>query len=47
MQYTEIFSAVKTENFIRKILIFFLVFAQNIDCGVVTSTHNQCFEKIY
>ena len=32
MQYTEIFSAVKIENFIRKILIFF-IFAQNIDCG--------------
>ena len=28
-----IFSAVKIENFIRKMLIFFLTFAQNIDCG--------------
>ena len=33
MQYTEIFSAVKIENFTRTILIFFLIFAQNIDCG--------------
>ena len=24
---------VKNENFIRKILIFFFIFAQNIDCG--------------
>ena len=33
--------------FIRKILIFFLIFAQNIDCwytlAVLTSTHNLCF----
>ena len=27
------FSPVKIENFMRKILIFFLIFAQNIDCG--------------
>ena len=27
------FSSVKIENFIRKMLIFFLIFAQNIDCG--------------
>ena len=33
MQYTEIFSAVKIENFIGTFLIFFLKFAQNIDCG--------------
>ena len=33
MQYTEIFSAVKIENFSRKILIFFFNFAQNINCG--------------
>ena len=33
MQYPEIlFSAVKTENFVGKILIF-LMFAQNFDCG--------------
>ena len=33
MQYTEIFSAVKIENFIRKNVDIFLIFAQNIDCG--------------
>ena len=33
MQYIEIFSAVKIENFIGKFLIFFLKFAKNIDCG--------------
>ena len=27
------FSAVKIENFVRKILIFFFIFAQNIDRG--------------
>ena len=27
------FSVLKNKNFIRKILIFFLIFAQNIDCG--------------
>ena len=41
----------KTENFQIKILIFFHISAQNIDCGysleppeaVLTSTHNLCF----
>ena len=33
MQYTEIFSPVKIENFVRKKNDIFLVFAQNIDCG--------------
>ena len=33
MQYTEIFSAVKTEKFHPKIFDIFLIFAQNIDCG--------------
>ena len=34
MQYTRIFlSPVKIENFMRKISIFFHLFAQNIDCG--------------
>ena len=31
-RYTEVFSSVKIENFIRKINIF-LIFAQNINCG--------------
>ena len=30
--YRDFFSPVKIENFIRKNLIFFLIFAQNIDC---------------
>ena len=33
MQYTENFLVVKMKNFTGKILIFFLIFAQNIDCG--------------
>ena len=33
MQYTEIFEAVKNENFQWKFLDIFLIFAQNIDCG--------------
>ena len=33
MQYTQIFSLVKIENFQWKIFDIFLIFAQNIDCG--------------
>ena len=33
MQYTEIFSPVKIEKINRKCMIFFLIFAQNINCG--------------
>ena len=40
MQYTQIFLALKIENFQLKI---FLIFAQNIDCGYIDSTHNLCF----
>ena len=52
MQYTEIFIAIKMKIFSSKSLIFFLIFAQNIDCGytlepldeaVLTRTHNLCF----
>ena len=45
MQYTENILFVKMKNFTEKNLIFFLIFAQNIDCGeaVLTSTHNLCF----
>ena len=32
MQYTENFLVVKMQIFTGKILIFFLIFAQNIDC---------------
>ena len=31
--YREFFSAVKTENFVGIFVIFFFIFAQNIDCG--------------
>ena len=45
-KYGEFFSAVKPENFIRKFLIFFSTFAQNIDCvyteAVLTSTLKLC-----
>ena len=33
MQYTEIFLALKIENFRLKTFDIFLIFAQNIDCG--------------
>ena len=33
MQYTEIFCALKIENFQLKNFDIFLIFAQNIDCG--------------
>ena len=33
MQYTEIFSLVKIENFHDIIFDIFLIFVQNIDCG--------------
>ena len=33
MRYTEIFKAVKNENFQWKFLDIFLIFAQNIDSG--------------
>ena len=49
MQYTEIFLALKFENFQLIFFYIFLIFAPNIDCGytvgeaVLTSTHNLCF----
>ena len=33
MQYTEIFLALKIENFQLKNFVIFLIFAQNINCG--------------
>ena len=33
MQYTQIFLALKIENFQLNIFDIFLIFAQNIDCG--------------
>ena len=37
MQYTEIFLALKIENFQLKNFDIFLIFAQNIDCGYTQS----------
>ena len=33
LQYTEIFIAIKNENFQQKKIDIFLIFAPNIDCG--------------
>ena len=33
MQYTEIFLALKIENFQLKVFFIFSYFAQNVDCG--------------
>ena len=33
VQYTAIFHGCKNDNFQMKIFDFFLIFAQNIDCG--------------
>ena len=41
MQYTEIFSVVKNENFVRKKPRYFLIFAQNIDCGYMLEPPRQ------
>ena len=48
VQYIAIFQGCKNDYFQMKIFDFFLIFAQNIDCGytlepVLTSTHNLCF----
>ena len=40
IQYTELFSAVKNENFIRK-KDSFNIFAQNIDCGYTLEPHRR------
>ena len=39
MQYTDIFIAIKNENFQKKNFNIFLIFAQNIDCGYTLDTH--------
>ena len=41
MQYTEIFLALKIENFQLKNFDIFLIFAQNIDCGYTLSVSNE------
>ena len=38
MQYTEIFLALKTENFQLKIFDIFVIFAQKIDSGYTLET---------
>ena len=40
--YTEIFFSCKNENFIRKILIFFLFLLKNIDCGYIEPPQIRC-----
>ena len=40
MQYTEIFCALKIENFQLKNFDIFLIFAQNIDCGYMLEPLN-------
>ena len=40
IQYTAIFTVVKNDNFQLLFFLFFLIFAQNIECG---STHNLYF----
>ena len=41
MQYTESFKVVKMKIFSGKILTFFLIFAQNIDCGYTLEPPRQ------
>ena len=47
MQYTETFSTVKDENFIGRILIFFILLLKTLIVSlgeaVLTSIHNMCF----
>ena len=54
VQYAANFNGCKNDNFYFTILDFFLIFAQNIDCGytleppreaVLTCTYNLCFEQ--
>ena len=47
MHYTEIFSGLKIENFIGKMLIFFLIFAQNIDCGYTLEQRRRGGSNVY
>ena len=42
MQYAAILNAVKTIIFDAKNVIFFLIFAQNIDCGYTLESHQLC-----
>ena len=44
MHYAEIFKGCKNDNFQLKLFYIFVIFAENIDCGVLTSTHNLCFK---
>ena len=42
MQYTEVFKAVKKGKFsVQKKLIFFIIFAQNIECGYTLEPHRR------
>ena len=41
MQYTAIFHCCKNVNFQLKIIIFFLIFAYNIDSGYTLESHQR------
>ena len=45
MQYTENFFESKTLKFHWKKFDIFNIFAQNIDCGYMLSTHNLCLDQ--
>ena len=46
IQYTEIFKNVKKENFQLKNLMFFLIFAPNIDCWYTLEPPRQKIRKL-
>ena len=41
MKYTDIFIAIKNENFQQKKIVIFLIFAQNIYCGYTLEPPRQ------
>ena len=49
MQYTAMFHGCKNVHFQMKIFTFFLIFAQNIDCGYTLESMFWCKnkEKVY
>ena len=47
VQYTAIFHGCKNDNFQMKILIFFLIFAQNINCGYALEPPQRDGSKEY
>ena len=47
MQYTEIFLALKIENFKLKNFDIFLIFAQNINCGYTLGGSNEYPQSMF